>query len=207
MSSVVAFRSASLSRKSSKMILSSRPYVRRVASTSSQFSSMPATSTDEDCHFALILGKPGGGKGTISGKLLKVRFHSRPQLFSSFKELGRSSQNFCCSPKHSFSHRKGLPSIPSHLDWWLTSIPCSWGNETWNRGKAIHERRKIGSWWVDDWTSNGRGCSETWPWQIFASRWLPKNRRPSWTFGGGCPRRPRHKLGHSNRNHCWTDSR
>jgi len=77
MSSVVAFRSASLSRKSSKIILSSRPYFRRVASTSSQFSSMPATSTDEDCHFALILGKPGGGKGTISGKLLKdfPQFH------------------------------------------------------------------------------------------------------------------------------------
>jgi hypothetical protein len=33
---------------------------------------MTAAAPDEDCHFALILGKPGGGKGTISGKILKV---------------------------------------------------------------------------------------------------------------------------------------
>jgi ribosomal protein S27E len=35
-------------------------------------SSMTVASTEEDTHFALILGKPGGGKGTISGKILKV---------------------------------------------------------------------------------------------------------------------------------------
>jgi ribosomal protein S27E len=35
-------------------------------------SSMTVTSPEEDTHFALILGKPGGGKGTISGKILKV---------------------------------------------------------------------------------------------------------------------------------------
>lgn len=29
---------------------------------------------DEESKFALILGKPGGGKGTISGKILKVCF-------------------------------------------------------------------------------------------------------------------------------------
>jgi hypothetical protein len=27
---------------------------------------------DDECRFMLILGKPGGGKGTISGKILKV---------------------------------------------------------------------------------------------------------------------------------------
>ena len=27
---------------------------------------------EEESHFALILGKPGGGKGTISGKILEV---------------------------------------------------------------------------------------------------------------------------------------
>lgn len=31
------------------------------------------TAPSEESHFALILGKPGGGKGTISGKILKVR--------------------------------------------------------------------------------------------------------------------------------------
>jgi nucleoside-triphosphate--adenylate kinase len=40
-------------------------------------SSMTVTSPEEDTHFALILGKPGGGKGTISGKILKdfPQFH------------------------------------------------------------------------------------------------------------------------------------
>jgi hypothetical protein len=33
---------------------------------------MTAQAPDEESHFALILGKPGGGKGTISGKILKV---------------------------------------------------------------------------------------------------------------------------------------
>jgi hypothetical protein len=39
-------------------------------------SSMTVASPAEENHFALILGKPGGGKGTISGKILKVRFAS-----------------------------------------------------------------------------------------------------------------------------------
>lgn len=36
-------------------------------------SSMTVERPAEENHFALILGKPGGGKGTISGKILKVR--------------------------------------------------------------------------------------------------------------------------------------
>ena len=36
-------------------------------------SSMMEAEEEEESHFALILGKPGGGKGTISGKILKVR--------------------------------------------------------------------------------------------------------------------------------------
>ena len=35
-------------------------------------SSMSVAAPEEESHFALILGKPGGGKGTISGKILKV---------------------------------------------------------------------------------------------------------------------------------------
>jgi adenylate kinase len=40
-------------------------------------SSMTVSSPEEENHFALILGKPGGGKGTISGKILKdfPQFH------------------------------------------------------------------------------------------------------------------------------------
>jgi hypothetical protein len=38
---------------------------------------MMEASAEEESHFALILGKPGGGKGTISGKILKVRFDTR----------------------------------------------------------------------------------------------------------------------------------
>lgn len=40
-------------------------------------STMSLSHPEEDSHFLLILGKPGGGKGTISGKILKdfSRFH------------------------------------------------------------------------------------------------------------------------------------
>ena len=34
---------------------------------------MMEAAAEEESHFALILGKPGGGKGTISGKILQVR--------------------------------------------------------------------------------------------------------------------------------------
>lgn len=39
--------------------------------------SMMEAEAEEESHFALILGKPGGGKGTISGKILKdfPQFH------------------------------------------------------------------------------------------------------------------------------------
>lgn len=33
---------------------------------------MMEAEAEEESRFALILGKPGGGKGTISGKILKV---------------------------------------------------------------------------------------------------------------------------------------
>lgn len=38
---------------------------------------MTVAAPEEESHFALILGKPGGGKGTISGKILKdfPQFH------------------------------------------------------------------------------------------------------------------------------------
>jgi hypothetical protein len=35
---------------------------------------------DDECLFMLILGKPGGGKGTISGKILRVRCSLDVQL-------------------------------------------------------------------------------------------------------------------------------
>jgi hypothetical protein len=36
-------------------------------------STQPLESPEEESQMMLILGKPGGGKGTISGKILKVR--------------------------------------------------------------------------------------------------------------------------------------
>jgi len=41
-------------------------------------SSAQLMEAEEDSHFALILGKPGGGKGTISGKILKVCHIPKP---------------------------------------------------------------------------------------------------------------------------------
>ena len=38
---------------------------------------MMEAEAEEESRFALILGKPGGGKGTISGKILKVRRRRR----------------------------------------------------------------------------------------------------------------------------------
>ena len=35
-------------------------------------STQPMLAADEEPHMILILGKPGGGKGTISNKILKV---------------------------------------------------------------------------------------------------------------------------------------
>lgn len=35
-------------------------------------STMSVASPEDESHFLLILGKPGGGKGTISKKILKV---------------------------------------------------------------------------------------------------------------------------------------
>jgi GTPase Era involved in 16S rRNA processing len=45
-----------------------------------------AAPDDLECKFILILGKPGGGKGTISGKILEVRAigvsHAKQFLFA-----------------------------------------------------------------------------------------------------------------------------
>jgi hypothetical protein len=43
---------------------------------------------EEESHFALILGKPGGGKGTISGKILEV------SLLEARNELEKKIQIF-----------------------------------------------------------------------------------------------------------------
>lgn len=73
------------------MIVLAKTGLRRLSTAPKQrsfMSSMTVSAPEEDCHFALILGKPGGGKGTISGKILKVccgffwksrRTHSRPE--------------------------------------------------------------------------------------------------------------------------------
>ena len=43
-----------------------------VANRSMSSTPMMEAEAEEESRFALILGKPGGGKGTISGKILKV---------------------------------------------------------------------------------------------------------------------------------------
>ena len=48
------------------------PVPRYVVRTYMSTLSQPAPIEDE-FRFMLILGKPGGGKGTISGKILQVR--------------------------------------------------------------------------------------------------------------------------------------
>jgi hypothetical protein len=48
-----------------------RSYTSFVAARSFM-STQALASPDEDAQMMLILGKPGGGKGTISGKMLKV---------------------------------------------------------------------------------------------------------------------------------------
>jgi len=62
------------------MIVLAKTGLRRLSTAPKQrsfMSSMTVSAPEEDCHFALILGKPGGGKGTISGKILKdfPQFH------------------------------------------------------------------------------------------------------------------------------------
>lgn len=67
--------------KGSQMFLNQTKQCRRAFSSGSKqrnfMSSMIAAAPEEEGHFALILGKPGGGKGTISCKILKdfPQFH------------------------------------------------------------------------------------------------------------------------------------
>jgi hypothetical protein len=55
---------------------------------------MTVSAPEEDAHFALILGKPGGGKGTISGKILKVWALSESVANTSPKVANSSSFDF-----------------------------------------------------------------------------------------------------------------
>lgn len=56
-----------------------RPVAASVGVQRSFMSSMPLTQAAEESHFLLILGKPGGGKGTISKKILKVSGEANSQ--------------------------------------------------------------------------------------------------------------------------------
>jgi hypothetical protein len=62
-------------------------------------SSMTVASPQEENHFALILGKPGGGKGTISGKILKVLGTNRFDFLLRWKEsyLSLTTFSICIS--------------------------------------------------------------------------------------------------------------
>ena len=75
---------SSIRRQHSRSFISTgNLFIRNVSILSENLSafnnrSMSATplmeaEAEEESRFALILGKPGGGKGTISGKILKVR--------------------------------------------------------------------------------------------------------------------------------------
>lgn len=75
---IYSFPPTSLARpeRISRMISVATVGMRRFATIPKQrsfMSSMTVSAPEEDGRFALILGKPGGGKGTISGKILKVR--------------------------------------------------------------------------------------------------------------------------------------
>jgi hypothetical protein len=61
--------------KNTTTTTTSTPTSTKVAVVHRHFmSSMTLASPQEENHFALILGKPGGGKGTISEKILKVKY-------------------------------------------------------------------------------------------------------------------------------------
>ena len=67
--------SSSASSVAAKAVSTSGQYNSRyISKNMSSSPMMMEASAEEESHFALILGKPGGGKGTISGKILKVRF-------------------------------------------------------------------------------------------------------------------------------------
>ena len=53
---------------------------RSVSSRSMSATPMMEAEAEEESRFALILGKPGGGKGTISGKILKVSWKQETSL-------------------------------------------------------------------------------------------------------------------------------
>ena len=68
--------SSSASSVAAKAVSTSGQYNSRyISKKMSSSPMMMEASAEEESHFALILGKPGGGKGTISGKILQVRFY------------------------------------------------------------------------------------------------------------------------------------
>jgi adenylate kinase len=79
MYSLVSKCSPFSSRATQRIIFVARSNAKRCPAIRkhSYLSTMAASSPDESNHFALILGKPGGGKGTISKKILKdfSQFH------------------------------------------------------------------------------------------------------------------------------------
>ena len=67
MFSVNVLRAVPRARRSGRTAL-----LRSFLSTQTQTQTQPVAAPDEEARILLILGKPGGGKGTISGKVLKV---------------------------------------------------------------------------------------------------------------------------------------
>lgn len=77
-------------------------------------SSMTAAAPEEDgSHFALILGKPGGGKGTISNKILKVS--RRRNVFENVLSSTLLNNSL------TLTLLAGFPSISSHQHGRLTA--------------------------------------------------------------------------------------
>lgn len=113
---------------------------RRYLTTQTNMSTLVQTAPhDDECRFLLILGKPGGGKGTISNKILNVS-RSPPHSWS---------EECCCQRKNTrgltrrpLSFFLGFPQLASLVNWRHSSSACKGEDRLGSRSKVIHGRRK-----------------------------------------------------------------
>lgn len=99
--------------------------------------------SNKSSQFLLILGKPGGGKGTISGKILKVSIGDLSYL--EYKRCHRAPDDAELKQLTLAHLMSGFPPVPSRVHRRLAATACSRINTSWKGSKGIHGSWRIGS--------------------------------------------------------------
>jgi len=166
--------SSSLGGTSKRAAVALRQRTFSTAVKRNYMSTQPLASPEEEPRMMLILGKPGGGKGTISNKILKVRawalvprcladFHrvavrrslldtdrnAFPRLYSrhgngTFPLLNLPLMNFSYNQYIQSSHT-GLSFVSPYFNGRCAAPAMSRTNELGSKSQKVHGRGKVGS--------------------------------------------------------------